>query len=77
MGDFILGVFAIYLLGFSTIGLINSVSPEVVTEAMMAEAVSICKGNEGLYYLELDVVYHDVYCNNGAVFADAIRSTKQ
>ena len=55
-------------------GLGRWVQDEKVNPSWIYDAELICKKNGGLKYLELDTYLHDVECNDGAVFMDAVKT---
>lgn len=77
MEDFFLGVFGIVAFIIVISGITNIVSNDRVTPAMFEQAIQLCKGNGGLKHLDMDVSYHDVYCNNNAEFSNSIKVSQK
>lgn len=78
MDDFVASVVFIFFLVFFSIGF--SFGPMYEEKAYpdeLQQAGEICEANMGLKYLELDLLAHDVYCNNGAVFRDAVEGGRK
>ena len=53
----------------------NWAVPDTVYAEEYQKAVQVCHKNEGLDFIELDSNLHDVHCNDGAVFPDAIQES--
>lgn len=61
-------IFIIIFVVIFSIGTVNMVFPEKVKPELWNKAEELCKNNEGILYLEYDVLYSDAKCNNGAEF---------
>ena len=63
----------IYILVSGVLFNINWALPDMVNAEAYQEAIQLCHKHEGLNFIELDIKLHDVHCNDGSVFPDAIK----
>lgn len=74
MEDFLLSLFGLTIIAMAAAGFINGITPEYVTPEDFLAAEQLCENNGGLDLIDLDEIYHDVYCVNGATFNNSLRA---
>lgn len=57
------------LLALFVVGCSNSVGPSHI-----AEAEKLCKNNNGLRSVQMGTLRYDVFCYNGAIFEDILKT---